>query len=138
MFKFALQGNCFILILYYCTDYNVTRDKKFLQSRFFVWFWDFGSSSWNFLTLELGKLGSSISRNMTGFFSFFGLGKLFLKYNKFFRVSVSWNIRKDFCWENIRNFLILELDSSISREYKNFFERGFFLFFELGLNKCAR
>ena len=47
MFKPALQGvsRDNFLMLYCCKDYkNVTRDKKFRQSRFFVRFSDFGSS----------------------------------------------------------------------------------------------
>ena len=65
----------------------------------------------------------------------------------FLRVSVSWNIRnffgvfvsisrirrKAFFWENVRNSLILELESFIFWKYNNFF-----LFFEFGLKKCAR
>ena len=43
-----------------------------------------------------------------------------LKYQKFFRVSVSQNIRKVFFWENIKNFLMLESESSISRNKTNF------------------
>ena len=47
---------------------------------------------------------------------------------------ISRNIRKAFFWDNIRNFLILELKSSISWNIRNFFRGVFFLFFfELGL-----
>ena len=47
---------------------------------------------------------------------------------------ISRNIRKAFFWDNIRNFLILELKSSISWNVRNFFRGVFFLFFfELGL-----
>ena len=47
---------------------------------------------------------------------------------------ISRNIRKAIFWDNIRNFLILELKRSISWNIRNFF-RGvfFFFFFELGL-----
>ena len=51
-------------------------------------------------------------------------------------VFVFWNIRKVFLWENIRNFLILELESFISRnikKYQNFFRGDFFHFSRLGL-----
>ena len=37
---------------------------------------------------------------------------VYLNINDFFGVSVSWNIRKAFFLENIRDFLILELESS--------------------------
>ena len=47
---------------------------------------------------------------------------------------ISRNIRKAFFWDNIRNFLSLELKSSISWNIRNFFRGVFFLFFfELGL-----
>ena len=47
---------------------------------------------------------------------------------------ISRNIRKAIFWDNIRNFLILELKSSISWNIRNFFRGVFFLFFfELGL-----
>ena len=47
---------------------------------------------------------------------------------------ISRNIRKAFFWDNIRNFLILELKSSISWNIRNFFRGVFFLFFfELGM-----
>ena len=61
----------------------------------------------------------------------------FLKQKTFFRVSVSWNIKKIFrvsvSW-SIRNSLMLEPESSISqniRKYKRI-KSGLFLFFELG------
>ena len=74
------------------------------------------------------------------FLNFFELGKFcFLKY-KFFRVSISWNIgkfcfrkykeffqgllflkyKKSFLWENVRNILIFEPESSISRNIKKY------------------
>ena len=48
---------------------------------------------------------------------------------------ISRNIRKAFFWENIRNFLILELESSISWNIRNFFPGGFLCFFGLRLRK---
>ena len=79
----------------------------------------------------------------SGFFKIFLSSKLLpeiweVSWNirNFFGVSVSPNIRKAFFWENIKNFLILELESFISwnvRKYKNFFRSWFSLFFELGL-----
>ena len=45
---------------------------------------------------------------------------------------ISGNIRKAFFSENIRNFLILELESSISGNIRDFLGDNFFLFF-LGL-----
>ena len=70
------------LVLYCCKDDNVTRDKKFLQSIFFVCFWGFGSSSWNIISFFNLGLESSISWNIrtffrVGVFLFFELRKLF-------------------------------------------------------------
>ena len=59
-----------------------------------------------------------------GIFHFLCLESNFLKYKRFFRVPVFWNIRKAFFWENIRNFLTFVPESSISwniKKYKNFF-----------------
>ena len=39
-----------------------------------------------------------------------------------------WNIWKTFLWENVRTFLIFILESSISRNIKNYFRAGFFNF----------
>ena len=79
----------------------------------------------------------------SGFLKIFLSSKLLLEIQEvswnirnFFGVSVSPNIRKAFFSENIKNFLILELESFISRnvrKYKNFFQSWFSLFFELGL-----
>ena len=49
--------------------------------------------------------------------------------------SISRNIRKVFIWENIRNFLILELESCFSWNIKNIFRAGFFLFFQAWAEK---
>ena len=65
------------------------------------------------------------------FFYFSSLKSYFLKYKKIFRVSVSWNMR---------NFLILEPESSISWKYKISF-RGDFFYFSRPENyflKCKR
>ena len=81
-------------MLYYCKDYkNVSKDKKFLQSRFFVCFLGIAS-----FILSL-KLVSFISLNIrhfsqSGFFLFFELGKLLPELYEAFRVSASWNLRK--------------------------------------------
>ena len=53
----------------------------------------------------------------------------FLKHKKFFRDFHLPKYRTSFFWENIRNFLILKLESFISRNIRNFFQGGFFLFF---------
>ena len=45
-----------------------------------------------------------------------------------FWVSVSWNIRKAFSWENIRNFL----GNSVSWSIINFSRGGFFYYLNLG------
>ena len=66
--------------------------------------------------------------------------KVFLCLNirKFrFRVFVSWNIRKDLFWKNIRIFLILEVESSISRGHKNFFRGDFFYFLNFGIKRVS-
>ena len=59
-----------------------------------------------------------------------------LKYKQFFR-GFRWpNIKKAFFGENLRNFLILELESSISRNIRNFFGGCFFIFSSLGLKSA--
>ena len=85
-----------------------------------------------------------------GSFHFLSLKSYFLKYKKFFRVAVSWNIRK-FCflkhkksfphekfpWGGFFNFFELRLKSAgfhfqkskknfLLRKYKKFFRAGFF------------
>ena len=104
-------------------------------------------------------LECSVTRNFlrVGFFHFSKLESYFLKYDKFFKVSVSWIvrnffvvsisriIRKVFFWENVRsffgvfvswnmrNFLILELESSIFPQYKKIYCGGcLFIFSSLG------
>ena len=81
-------------------------------------------------------------------------GFRFLKYKEFspsgymYHLRLDWkvksfisgNIRKAFLWENIRNFPILELQSSIFWNIRNFFFLGgggarIFFFFEL-IRKC--
>ena len=86
-------------------------------------------SEWVFLFFELG---SSLSK----FFILRARKFYFLKYKS----SIFPKYKKSFFGETIRkifgvsvsgstrNFLILELESSISRKYKNFF-RGFFFYF---------
>ena len=89
-------------ILYCCKDYqNLTRDKKFLQRRFFLWFGGFESSSENVRSfLSLG-LESSISCN-----------RIFFKSGFF---SIFW-ARKVTSW----NFLILGLEISVFRNIRKF------------------
>ena len=60
--------------------------------------------------------------SQSGFFHFWSLG---------WKVqgSISRNIKKAFFWENIINILILELESFISRNIRNFFGSGFFFVF---------
>ena len=74
------------------------------------------------------SFGVSISwkiRNFLGVGCFNFLG-LIRKVQGFF----FGNIRKASFWENIRSFLILELESSISWNTRNFFQRRFALFFD--------
>ena len=86
--------------------------KKFFQSEFFFIFWTRKVTSWNI-------------RSFFGFL-FPEIQESYVSWNRrnFFEVSIFRNIRKAFFWENLRNFLILELKSFISqtiRKYKNFF-----------------
>ena len=108
----------------YCfkDDKNVTRDKKFLQSRFFVCFRGFAGSflknkkffkpgARKFLFVKYKKILKVVFLHFPCSLSYF------LKYKKFFTVSISWNIRK---------FRFLK--------YKDFFQDWFYLFFSsLGL-----
>ena len=68
-------------------------------------------------------------------FSAFGLntGHFFTQCKKTF-------LGKALPWENIRNFLTLELESSISEKIRNFFWLfgGEFFFYFWGTGKCAR
>ena len=62
--------------------------------------------------------------------SFFYLGSFLLKYKKFFRVSVSWNIRK----LSITNFHFLKYKKSFfEKTLTNLRKWEIYLFFELGL-----
>ena len=93
-----------------------------------------------------------------GFVFFLCPESYFMKYMKFFRVFIPWNIRRFhflkyrksfFIWKNVRNFfgvsvswnirhfLILELESSIFLKYKKFPWHWFFLFFELWLKSAV-
>ena len=53
------------------------------------------------------------------------------------QASISRNTRKAFFWENIRNFLVLESENSISWIIRNFFSGWIFLFLELGPNSSS-
>ena len=106
--------------------------------------------SWNIRHFLRFGLKSSISQNITKLhfqkYKKFFQGFCFLKYKEFFldcfffnffwpwpgKCSASRMYKKDFFWENIRFFLILELESCISRNIRNFFGGRFFKFF-LGL-----
>ena len=57
----------------------------------------------------------------------------FSEMSKHKRGIVSQNIRKAFFSEKISTFLILEPESFISQNLRNFFQSEAFLFFELGL-----
>ena len=113
----------------YCCKYckNVLRDKKFLQSRFFC------------LSLRLCNFPPEIQ-------DFFKLGTRtfhFPKYNNFFQnrffyfsssdsslLKYKKNMRLEiYISGNIRDFLILELESSISWNIRNFWRVDFFFFF---------
>ena len=102
--------------------------------------------SWNLRSLLSLWLKSSVSCNIrhffrVGFFHFLSSESCFLKYKKvrfpewnignFFGVSISQNIKKAFFWENIKNFVILEPESSISRNIRKC--KNFFYFSSLGL-----
>ena len=88
-----------------------------------------------FLILELE---SSISKNIRNFFwsdiFCFLEGDLGLKVQGF----ICENIKKAFFWENIRNFLILELEGSISWNKGIFFSGRLFSFFWAQAEKWPR
>ena len=109
--------------------------EKFIHNLFWrniknFGFCDFGSSFWNL-------------KNIFRVSIFWNIKKFrFLKYKEFsgfpfpkiWKSSISWNIRKAFFWENIKNLLILELKSSISWNIRNFLGVDLFkLFSSLGL-----
>ena len=77
----------------------------------------------NFLILESECYVSWNIRNFFQGWIYFN----FLSLESKVQSSTSRNIRKAFFWENIRNFLMLEVESFISRNMKNFFRGGFFL-----------
>ena len=147
--------------------YFIIREKKasiFIHNIIFFekynkfWFLGFGISSWDIRNLLSLGLESSISRNIRNFFRlgsfyFLSLEIYFLKYKKFFTISVFWNIRifrflkymeffsvfpfseiqEKLFFGNIRNFLMLRLESSIFQNVRNFFWDGFFYNFGLRL-----
>ena len=111
------------------------------MSKFFCLFFSFPNSllkSKKFF--NLGARKSAISRSIRHFWrgflwvfkNFLSSESYFLKC-KIFRASVSWNIRnfvrvsvsrnirKAFFWENTKNFLILELESSFSRNIRKYY-----------------
>ena len=88
------------------------------------------------------RLESSISGNIRNFFGvdffiFMSSDSSLLKYRKFFRGFYFLKYKKSLRG-NIRNFLILRLESSISWNKRNFFGVDFFYFFELGLKSAPR
>ena len=86
-----------------------------IRQAFFYWI----LISWNirnFLRLDFFSI-------FFYFFCFLGLKVL---------GSISKNIRKAGFWENIRNFLSLELENSISWNIRNFSGRMFIIFLSLG------
>ena len=113
MFYFCFTGN--FTVLYCCRDCtSIIRDNQLLQSKFFC-FSGFANFLLKYKKFFLKK------------FNFLKHNKSFplRKYNKFLTLgpvsSISWNIRKTFFWENIRNF----------------FRVDFVLFFELGLKSAS-
>ena len=56
----------------------------------------------------------------------------------FWGVSVSWNIRTAFFWETVKENLILELVSSMFPRIKEIFSGWIFLIFRVWAEKCAR
>ena len=101
---------------------NFQKCKTFLQMFFFSFY-------------KPGKLLPEINKFFSVPVSWNKRKFHFLKYKGFFRVSVSWNIRKAFFWKNIRNFLIIELESLISWNIKkyNSFSEIFLYVLSLGL-----
>ena len=113
-------------MLYCCKGYkNVTKHNKFFQSRFFVCFSDLESFILKHKKVFKPKVPfPKILYILSGWVLFiFQARKVTSRnINNFFRVSVSWNIRT--------TFLILELESSISRNIRNI--STFFNFSSLG------
>ena len=130
LYRELLEGTSWqnFLMLYNCKDYkNITRDKKFLSSRFFVCFPGFQSSSWNISFLSLG-LESSISQNIRNFLKVF-----FFLIFRVCKVNF-WNIRERKATKI--HFWNIRQESSISGEKFLFSGQIFFLIFSrLGLKE---
>ena len=111
---------------------KVKRNKKFLQSRFFSLFFRLSSSLLKYKFYLSLQLKGSISQNRK---KKFRVG-FFLSSKS----SIYWinkNIKLEcFLSGNRGNFLILELESSIFWNMRNFFGMDFFLF-ELGLRSAS-
>ena len=109
----------FILRLILRLDQKLSRNEKLLIFRLCNFSPEL-LKLWKFLQLWTKKFLSS--------------SESFLGFPDLKEGTVSWNTRKAFFWENIRKFLILELESSISWNIRIFFLGWiFFCFFELSL-----
>ena len=112
----------FILRLILRLDQKLSRNEKLLIFRL----WNFSPELlklWKFLKLWTKK--------------FLWSSESFLGFPDLKEGTVSWNTRKAFFWENIRKFLILELESSISWNIRIFFWVGFFFVFLSSVLKVA-
>ena len=119
MFKFSSQGIslCF-------TAVKITKTSQETSS-----FGVLGIPSWNIRSFLSLRQETSISENISsffrvGFFHFSSSESYFLKYKNFFRVSISWNIKR-FRFlkykEFFRGFHFLKYKKSfLLRTYKKF------------------
>ena len=107
----------------------------------FLGLWKFLLKCKKFFKIGARKISFLNYKELFGvlfFFRFLSKESYSLKYEKFFSVSVSWNIRKTFFWENIKYFLTLEQESLISQKYKKFFSWWiFFIFSSLSLKSVG-
>ena len=103
-------------MIYCCKDYkNVTRDKKFLQNRFFVCFWKF--------LLKYKKVFKLGSRK----FHFLKYKELFKSFFFIFLSSESYFLK--FFSLVIRKFRFPKYKKLQFLKYKEFFSGWIFLFF---------
>ena len=103
-------------MIYRCKDYkNVTREKIFLWSRFFVCFWVFGSYSWNIRIFSSLGLESFISRNIRNFLRV-------LSFTFRTRTVIFWNIRESSVSRNRRTIFGAEWRNSWTKFRKRFWE----------------
>ena len=109
------------------------RNKQvfFVFQAFQVPFWNsrkipFGKKHKSFLSLRLESdhFPKYNTFFQSVFFNFSSSENSLVKCKKFFlKRCISWNVRKEFFWENVRKFLILGPDSTISQNVSKTFSR---------------